>query len=298
MKKVENFSHLVKDTKVLNLSTQTTSCILLNGSKKSKAQYDVRGYLDYMNDDSIEYITVSMPYAVIANSNYILNSNNSTLAFTVGALSYLIQIQAAQYGNYTASTFLTLMNSLMGFYGLSATMNTITNTFTFSSLSPFSLDDESTCDYIIGYSGQQVAVINGAGTYKAVMPRSFNFLPIPRFVVHCSLMADGILLGSNSTPLCSDVLATIPNASKPGSQLVYENLGSEFMLRSFDLDQFVITITDDNNREIDFRGISSYFQMKFTIFRQSMMRPLRFNELVHRINIENPNPPGGGEEVM
>lgn len=296
MKKVENFSHLVRDTKVLNLSTQTTSCILLNGSKKSKAQYDVRGYLDYMNDDSIEYITLAMPYAVIANSNYILNSVNSTLAFSTGGLNYLIKIPELQYGNYTASTFLALMNSIMGLYGITATMNTITNTFTFSSLSAFSLDAECTCDYIIGYSGQQVAVLVGA-TYKAVMPRSFNFLPIPRFVVHCSLMADGILLGQNSTPLSSDILATIPNASKPGSQLVYENLGSEFMLRSFDLDQFVITITDDNNREIDFRGISSYFQLKFSIFRQSLMRPLRFNELVHRINIENPNPVGG-EEVL
>jgi hypothetical protein len=82
MEKIEYGNDLIKDSKVLHLSTQTTGSILLNGSYKSKASYDVRGYLNFENDDSIEYITVQMPYAVMCNSNYIVNEYNNTLIVT------------------------------------------------------------------------------------------------------------------------------------------------------------------------------------------------------------------------
>ena len=65
METISYTNQIIKDTKVLHLSTQTTSCILLNGSMKSKAAYDVRGYLNFENDDSIEYITLQMPYVVM-----------------------------------------------------------------------------------------------------------------------------------------------------------------------------------------------------------------------------------------
>jgi hypothetical protein len=82
----------------------------------------------------------------------------------------------------------------------------------------------------------------------------------------------------------SDILGTIPNVSKPNGQLVYENVNSEFIVKTANFGQLVITITDDNNREIDFLGISSYFVLKFNIFRKALKKPMKFNNLVEFIN--------------
>lgn len=281
MKKITDPYHLVRESKVLNLSTQTTSSILLNGSMKSSARYDLRGYLDFSSDDSIEYITLALPYAVIPNSNLIVAANNNRLYYTIGSTSDYIEIP---HGNYTASQMKTYLNTTFTAEGLVCAIDTITNSYTFTCPSYFQFWANSTCDYILGFSGLQESTELVSGDFFLQLPRSFNYLPIPRFVVHCSLLNDGILLGPNSTMGSCDILATIPNASKPSAQLVYESAGSEFMLKSFDLDQFTITITDDNNRPSDFRGISSYFQLRFSIFRRSISRPLRFNELMADAN--------------
>lgn len=278
MEKIE-YGELIKDTKVLHLSTQTTSSILLNGSMKSKAAYDVRGYLDFENDDTIEYVTLQMPYVVMSNSNYIVNQYNNTLAITAGGNNYLYTL--AQ-GNYSAQTFKTLLLSLLP-AGFTVDYSLVTNKFTFTYASAFSLNTGSTCDYIIGFSGTETATLVGA-VYSLTCSRSYNFLPIPRYVIHCNILNDGIILTNNSAVGASDVLATIPNVSKPNGQLVYENIASEFIVKTSNFGQLILTITDDNNREIDFLGVSSYFQLKFNIFRRAIKKPMKFNTLVEYIN--------------
>lgn len=278
MEKIE-YGELIKDTKVLHLSTQTTSCILLNGSMKSKAAYDVRGYLDFENDDTIEYVTLQMPYVVMSNSNYIVNQYNNTLAITAGGNNYVYTLTQ---GNYTAQTFTTLLLSLLP-AGFTLAYSLTTNKFTFTYTSAFSLNSGSTCDYIIGFSGTETASLVGA-VYKLICSRSYNFLPIPRYVIHCNILNDGIILTNNSAVGASDVLATIPNVSKPNGQLVYENIASEFIVKTSNFGRLIITITDDNNREIDFLGVSSYFQLKFNIFRRAIKKPMKFNSLVEYIN--------------
>jgi len=68
METIQASTLLIKDTLVLHLNSQGSSAIVLNGDYKSKLFYDLRNYLDFENDDSIEYVTCSMPYAVITNS--------------------------------------------------------------------------------------------------------------------------------------------------------------------------------------------------------------------------------------
>jgi hypothetical protein len=274
------YGDLIKDSKVLHLSTQTTSCIPLNGSMKSKVAYDVRGYLNFENDDSIEYVTLQMPYVVMSNSNYIVNQYNNT--FKIYVNNSLFYVYTLALGNYTAATFRTLLLSVMP-TGFTLAYNVTTSKYTFTFNQPFSLYLGSTCDYIIGFTGTEDAVLVGA-VYSLTCSRAFNFLPIPRYIWHCNMLNDGIILGPNSTMGASDVLATIPNVSKPNGQLVYENIASEFIVKSLNFGQLVVTITDDNNREIDFLGISSYFMLKFNIFRRSIKKPMKFHNLVEHIN--------------
>lgn len=266
---------------MLHLSTQRTSSILENGDYKSKASYDVRGYLNFENDDAIEYVTVEMPYAVLCNSNYIVNEYNNTLIVTWGGITHTYTLSQ---GNYIASTFIThLYTFLPQASGWTITANSVTNVFTFTYTGgSFSFSGNSTCDYILGYTGTQSST--GSGPYTLTMPRCFNFLPIPRYVIHCNILNDGIVLGTNGTMGSSDILATIPNNAKLNGQIIYENVGTEFVVKTQNWPLLTITITDDNNRLINFNGISSYFVLKFNIFRKSIKKPLPFHNLAEHIN--------------
>jgi len=273
---------LIKDSKVLHLSTQTTSCIPLNGDYKSKVQYDVRGYLDFEADDSIEYITLQFPYAVICNSNYIVNEYNNTLVMTFAVSLGILNTYTytIPQGNYNASQFITVLKGLLDdSANWTITASTTTNKFTFKYKGLFYFEASSTCDYIIGFSG---LTMSGAG-FTLECPRAFNFLPIPRFVIHCSLN-NGIILGKNSAIASSDIIATIPNVAKNNGQVIYENNSSEFMVKAQNVGYITLYITDDNNRFINFLGISSYYLLKFNIFRRYIKKVYNFHHLVDYIN--------------
>ena len=278
MEKINYTGTLVKDSKVLHLSTQTSSSILLNGSYKSKCAYDVRGYLNFDDDESIEYVTVQMPYAVMCNSNYIVNEYNNTLIVTIASVTstYILP-----FGNYIASSFITMLKTFLPVLaGWTITLNSLTNVFTFANTSnDFTFSGSSTCDYIIGFSGDISSV-----SKSLTMPRSCNFLPIPRFIIHCNILNDGVILSTNSAIGASDVLASIPNVAKNNGQIVYENNASEFLVKSQNIGNLIIYITDDNNRLINFNGISSYFVLKFNIFRRSIQKVMKFENLVEYIN--------------
>lgn len=250
---------------------------------KSKAKYDLRSYVDFESDDTIEYVTVSLPYAVITNSNYIVNQNNNKISVSYNGNNYNYYFD---YGNYTSTSFI---NAFYGFFPSSVwtiSINTLNNRFTIGFKTfPFTLNADSTCDYILGYSGATNSSASKVGDYYTLtLPRSCNFLPIPRFVIHCDIINNGIILGANSSVSASDILMTIPNTSKLNTQIIYENNEGEFLLKNTNINTITLTITDDNNREIDFNGLSSYFILKFNIFRRSIAKPLRFNKLINFIN--------------
>lgn len=281
MTDIQYTNYLVKESKTIHISTQTTTSQNLNGSMKSKVSYDVRGYLNFEDDASIEYITLEMPYAVMCNSNYIVNQYNNTLVVLYNSV---LSTYTLTQGNYNSTTFIAhLQTFLTTGNGWSITLNTTNNKFSFSNtLASFTLKAETTCDYIIGFSGDTSSSLTSL--YTLTCPRSCNFLPIPRFLLHCNLLNDGIMLGTLGTQSSSDILASIPNVSKNNAQIIYENNNSEFMIKAQNIGNIILTITDDNNREIDFQGISSYFVLKFNIFRYAIKKPMKFDQLVDTIN--------------
>lgn len=282
-----NNKSLLKDSLVLHLNTQGGNSIPLNGAYRSKVQYDLRSYINFANDDTIEYVSLSMPYAVITNSNYIINEYNNKLIFTyAGSTSTTIIPE----GNYTITSFITQIQStaiptVYFTLSYSTTTNkiTITTTATYQSLYPGStwgFNSGSTCDYIFGFSG--TTQITGT---SLTLSRSMNFLPIPRFIIHCNLLNNGLMLTSNSQVGACDILGSIPNVAKLNSQIIYENYGGEFLLKSLDINtSIIISITDDNNNLINFNGISSYFVLRFNIFRHSIEKPIPFQKLVSSVN--------------
>jgi len=282
-----NNKTLLKDSLVLHLNTQGSNSVLLNGTYRSKVQYDLRSYINFSHDETIEYVTLSMPYAIITNSNYIVNEYNNIVRFTYAGSTSTTVIPE---GNYTITSFIQQMQStaiptvyFTLTYSTVTNKITITTTATYQSLFPgttWGFDTGGTADYIFGFSGSQLTT----GT-SLTLPRSMNFLPIPRFIIHCNLLNNGLMLTTNSNVGACDILGSIPNVAKLNSQIIYENYGGEFLLKNLDnTTSIVISITDDNNNLINFNGLSSYFVLRFNIFRNSIERPNVFQKLVKSIN--------------
>lgn len=272
---------LVKDTKTLQISTQSSSGFLLNGDKKSKVRYELKQFIDFENDPNIEYVTVAMPYAVLCNSNYTINDTNNRLDVQYTNIFDPTIITTQTYifpvGNYTATSFAKLMFDLTA-SSINLRVNNITQKFdVFFSFSEGVLLGTSTIDYVIGFSGNTPCQY----TQWTPMSRCFNFMPIPRFNVVCDFLDNGSILGAGSNFNTSGVIASIPNNSKLNTMVVYENTENEFVLRNLSLNALTLSILDDNNNYVDFNGISSYFQLRFNIFRQRLPKIVPFNQLVN-----------------
>jgi hypothetical protein len=259
---------------------------VLNGDYKSKIQFDLRNYVN-LDDDDIEYCTVGLPNCVMTNSNYIVNEYNNYLTLKINSTNYhftLIQ------GNYTRASWTTYLQarfdaSFPSPYFIISSDNT-TNKFTITTTTAFQtaypgatwgMANTTTCDYIWGF---RTSFSTTATSYT--MDRVFNFLPVPRFVFHCNILSSGITMSNGGVGSC-DVLAVIPNSSRLNSQIIYENNTKTYLVKSnTSITNIVITITDDDNRLINFNGISAYFDIQFNVFRRSIMKPLRFNQLVQK----------------
>jgi hypothetical protein len=273
------YSELVKDSLTLHLNTQADCCVPLNGTMKSKCFYDLKNYIDFENDDSIEYVTLSMQYAVICNSNYIFYSGNNTIKLTYNLNTYTHIVPS---GNYNVNTFMAYLGTIFP-TGMTVTFSSITNKFTFAytlaAAQTWGFELGTTCDYNMGFSG--TLLTTGA---SVTSPYSVDFLPIDRYIVHCNVLSNGLMLTNNSAVSSGDVIASIPNNARLNSQIVYTGTGVEYLVRSIGNNGITITITNDNNQEIDFNNVSSYFVLQFNIYRRMIKRPLRFNNLISTIN--------------
>lgn len=249
------------DTKVLYLSTKSSSGTLLNGDMKSNIVYDLRGFINFDGDRTVRKITISLPYALLVNSNYIINQNNCLLSILVGVTQ---NDYVFPFGNYSASTFMTVFSSLVSGYNIS--ISPVTNKFSISnSTNAFTILGTSTIDYIMGFS-DNVSSQLVSGIHQAVMPRCVNFLPNASFQI-CTIggvLYNGIVLGRSGY---GNVLASIPNVSTNNTQLVYNSVGEEFELQGLNQSSLEIAILDNNGDFIDFNGIASFFCLKIKVYR-------------------------------
>lgn len=288
METIQPGEHLIKDTLTLHLNTQADSCIPLNGTFRSKSFYDLKNYIDFENDDSIEYVTMSMPYAVLCNSNYIFYEGNSNINITYGGTSYSYTVP---YGNYTVNTFIAFLSNVVFPGGMTASFSNVTNQLTFSYTGGglWGFQSGTTCDYNMGFSGSLLTT-----DPYITAPYVVDFLPINRYLIHCNVLSNGLNLTSNSQVSSCDIIASVPNNARLNSQIVYENVQTEYLVRSISNNGITITITNDNNQEINFNNMSSYFVLQFHIYRKSIKRPLRFASLIDTIQKTNrPKMPEG-----
>lgn len=266
------------ETKMLYLSTKSSQCTQLNGDLKSHVSFDIKSFLDYQDDETVQTATLSMPYAILCNSNYQINYTNSRLDILESATNISYEFP---YGNYAADTFMKTFKTLLPIsYNIS--LDQISGKFTITNSSfPFTLLGTSTIDYVLGFS-DNVEAIFVAPVYTATMPRLCNFLPTPlfRICVESNTIYNGQVLGAAGQPAYSNVLASIPNITQQNTQVVYQNYGDEFAIQPTGQTQLIISILDDNGQFIDFNGVSSYFQLRLRLYKKIKKMNKSFNELL------------------
>jgi len=252
------------ETKMLYLSTKSSSGLLLNGDMKSHIIYDLRSYINFDGDTTVDKITVSIPYALLVNSNYIINQYNNRLTIMIAGSTYNYVFPN---GNYGAGSFMTAFSNIVT--GFSISLNSTTNKFSISnSLFAFTILGTSTIDYIMGFNENVVSSVVGL-TNTAIMPRVVNFLPNASFQI-CTIggvLYNGVVLGENGTTF-GNVLCSIPNVSTNNTQLVYNGTAEEFQLQGLNQSTIELAIFDNNGDFIDFNGIASFFALKIKVYRK------------------------------
>lgn len=237
---------------------------------KSDILYDLRNYISYQDDKTVEYITISVPSVVLVNSNYIINQYNNIL--NIDAVTFEFP-----YGNYTARTFIDVFNQLVVGYTLA--INQITSRFTITKIGGGSfVINPSSIDYIMGFSGS----IEVFGSYQ--FSRVCNFLPNASYqicVVNGS-MYNGLVLGVDGGVSYGNILCSIANDSKLNTQIVYQNQGGEFRLNSLSCDVLHIQIRDNGGNLIDFNGIATFFSLQVCIYRRQMKYVGSFSDILGR----------------
>jgi len=271
------------ETMELVLSTKSKNSIILNGEKKSKVQYNLRNMIDFENDKTIEYVTVSMPYATLPNSSYNVNDYSNTLNVAWGGNNYSYVFIN---GNYNYQSFITAFQSILPAH-FSISYNATKNKFTISNTSYSFTLLPSTIDYIIGFTGTMASPTISA-PYTLEMMRVVNFLPNPIINICCQEICNGQSLGLNSNPLFSNILASIPNTSKLNNELVYQNASDEFVIRNVYNNTLNISILDDDGNYMDFNGVSSWFLLRFRIHKRIKSAQGSFNDFIGKAtNIRN-----------
>lgn len=251
------------ESRLIYLSTKRTTSVLLNGDKKSKVAYNIGNMIDF-DDPNITKILVSIPYASLVNSVYQLNETNNMLIYAV--LGQQVNWVYFTPGNYTQSTFIQEFQSKMP-PEFSISFNPKTAKFTITSTtSQFVFYEDSTIDSIMGFS-EALLSYSVDGVQTMVMNRVCNFLPTPIFYITTDTIYSGQALGRDGLPLFSNIIAAIPNTSRNNQAIVYSNPTDEFELKSRFHSQMILGIQNDAGDYLDFNGISSFFCLRFRIFR-------------------------------
>jgi hypothetical protein len=265
----------IVDTKQFHLSTRGDAGTVLNGDYKSQIVFSIPDAI--VADDSIDFIYFSIPYVVIPNSFYIINMTNCMLQILQSGITTTYMFPM---GNYTSQSFMTAFRSLLP-VAFSISLGQNSNQFTIThTTTAFTILGASTIDSIMGFSGNQVSVGN-----SVLLPRVCNFLPLPRICIRCPDLAHSFI---SATTDGNDVVLSVPNNAKLNGQIVYNNTSNmKTLFKLSNLNQFYVSLTDDDGVPVNFNGISSFFTFQFDIHRKTLAKPLSFDKLVSYINSQS-----------
>ena len=265
---------LITDTKIFYLSTQSSSGRILNSNPdyKSSIEYSMKPALEF--DLDVEFVYISVPYAVIPNSYYNVSNSNAGLDISINGITTTYTFPE---GNYNSLSLINDFSTVLGSSNWSLSINEDTNRFTITnSTTPFTVLSTSTMDFIFGFTDTISSTLVNS-TNSLTFPRVCNFFQRPRINIRCSLLANSLNVGNQET----DILVSIPNDAGINGKIIYKNNDTKFILNKLTtIQNFTVNFTGESGDDlINFSGISSYFAIQIDIYRKRKERPPNFNEV-------------------
>jgi hypothetical protein len=186
-------------------------------------------------------MTLTFLHCEIPLSYYVINSSNNTLS--VNSVSY--QIAA---GNWSASALATQLTTLLTNQGITVTYSSVTNRFTFGSISgEFEINASSTCLRQLGFS---------SGTHSSeelslTSDQVVNLSGTSAIYITSNLVTQNYLDGVQSS-----VLVKVPVLSDMGTVLVYQNpsLVASRLTNRY-INTITLTLLDDQGDLLDLNGL-------------------------------------------
>jgi len=263
-------NNFIQDSKTYCLSTRGSDGTVLNNDPnfKSYIAFDLPDFLT--PDDSIAYAEVSIPYIVIPVSFFQINDTNCMLEVIENGTTTQY---TWEYGNYNANEFMVDFRTILP-ARFSITADLVNSRFIITNTTfEFTFTSNSTIDYIMGFSD----TITSSGL-TLNMPRVFNFLAIPRIMLHC------LELGNGSNSQNADIMLAIPNNSRLNGQIVYTAPEIKTLIKQELITRLTFKITDEGGNPINFNGVASFWSVQVDIYRKWIPRPETFSNLVRMNN--------------
>jgi len=251
-------------TRIFNISSKNTS---LNDSFKSKLSISLP---DLSFHERVENIYFSVQHAEIPNSFYVVNYTNNNIV--INSVIYTIPV-----GNYNALNLITALNILIPSYTI--TYSSITNRYTFTNATAFTINASSTSKNIIGLGDiNQTAVLSGS-VYNLTLPYSVNFVPLPRISFKSNFFNFNNFNGINNS---NDLFLSIQNNTNPNSMIHYVNeTGIRFRVQDKNITTFIISITDDDGNFINFNNQDTRLSLQIdTEYIDLLNNTLTFDNLI------------------
>lgn len=172
----------------------------------------------------------------------VINDNTDTLTIDKGGI---VHDYTLPHGNYSYQDILDVLNPSLELIGITLSFSEVTNHFTFTADDPFTLMEESTILYCIGFSEQ-----DHTGTV-VTSDQCVDLTNSKYFIIESSLAVNNMFNGVRRPFLCK-----IPNNVDTGSVLVYSD-SSAFLQHVDDISitQISLSLLDDESQEVDLNGL-------------------------------------------
>ena len=220
------------------------------------------------HSSNIQNAYLSVVHAEVPNSFYIVNYTNNQ--FVLDGTTYTLV-----KGNYNVNTFITMLATIIpaGYaltYNSATTKLTMTNTtvdFTVNASS-----SASTVNSIMGLGKTDLTSVGRTLTF----PNVVNFIPLQRINFRTNYFNFGCYSTADNS---SDIFLPLQNNAGQNSIINYVNQTTQkFLIQDRNITTFTITVTDDQNRVINFNGINWYMTVQIDI---DYLEPLRMENVAH-----------------
>jgi hypothetical protein len=263
----------VEDTRYISLNTQ--HCIkkpssgsglnFYEASFLSQISFDFKDVLK--DDDDILYSHIDIVNAQIPVSFYLINYTTNVLAYKIN--NGVIQLMVLERGNYNITTLISVIKQgfLNAGYTFTITFNKVTGKLLFVSpigttFTILSSASGGTINEIIGFdSVSSYSSINNI--LNAEHPASL--IGIKKLKISSSaLHTSGLSSGGGG-----DLLGIIPVNAPSSGLILYENNSSKKggLLRNKEISNIDITVTNEDNRFINFNNVEYSITLAITTTR-------------------------------